>query len=393
MAVRDLWQELCSYDNLFRAYKKARKRKTTKSYVAHFEKDLKNNLLSLHTELLFHSYSPKPLVNFTIRDPKTRNTRKSTIFCVPEISNFCEISKSDFRDRVIHHALCNIIEPSFEKSFIFDSYANRIGKGTLKAVERFDYFKRKAGRNNTIPCYVLKADIRKYFDEIDHSVLIAAIKKKVRDKKVIWLIKKILKNCNPNSKGMPLGNLTSQFFANVYLNELDYFIKHKLKVKYYIRYVDDFVILHESSKQLEYYRSAANAFLRSHLALQLHPDKTRIIRLKNKLTFLGFRIFYHHRLLKKQNINKMKRKSEYLTCMFAGGQISYDTVYDFFEGWMAYAKNANTYKLRMKVAESLEQNFPSEISSKEINHLSKWGVRLSSPSRPIKDIIPTIQQL
>ena len=132
---RDLWQELCSCNNLELAYKKARKHKTTKDYVINFGKDLQNNLLLLRSELLFYCYNPKPLVNFIVRDPKTRR-----------------ISKSDFRDRVAHHALCNIIEPILEKSFIFDSYANRKGKGTLKALQRFDYFKRKVSKNNTSNC-------------------------------------------------------------------------------------------------------------------------------------------------------------------------------------------------------------------------------------------------
>ncbi len=176
--IRDLWGELCSYENLGLAYKKARKHKTTKDYVIKFEENLKENLLQLHSELIFHSYSPKPLVSFIIRDPKTR-----------------KISKSDFRDRVIHHALCNIIEPIFEKSFIYDSYANRKGKGPLKAVERFDYFKRKASRNNSRKCYVLKCDIRKYFDNVNHNILINVIRNRIKDKRILWLIRKILYNC------------------------------------------------------------------------------------------------------------------------------------------------------------------------------------------------------
>ena len=174
---RNLYPILCSYDNLFLAYRKARKRKTAKDYVINFEKDLQNNFLLLRSELLLHSYSPKPIVNFIVRDPKTR-----------------KISKSDFRDRVVHHALCNIIEPIFEKGFIFDSYANRKGKGTLKALQRFDYFKRKVSKNNTIKCFVLKADIKKYFESIDHEILMKIIKNKIKDNKVLWLISKILNN-------------------------------------------------------------------------------------------------------------------------------------------------------------------------------------------------------
>lgn len=175
---RDLWQELCSYNNLEIAYKKTRKHKTTKDYVINFEKDLENNILLLRSELLLHSYSPKPLVNFIVRDPKTR-----------------KISKSDFRDRVIHHALCNIIEPIFEKGFIYDSCANRKGKGTLKALQRFDFFKRKVSKNDTLKCYVLKADIKKYFESVNHEILFKIVKKKIKDKKVLWLIRKILNNC------------------------------------------------------------------------------------------------------------------------------------------------------------------------------------------------------
>jgi RNA-directed DNA polymerase len=200
---KDLWHELCSYDNLLLAFKRARKHKTTKDYVIQFERNLQDNIILLRTELLFYCYKPKSLISFIIRDPKTR-----------------KISKSDFRDRVIHHALCNIIEPIFEKRFINDSYANRIGKGTLNAIKRFDYFKKIVSKNNTVSCYVLKADIRKYFENVDHEILIRIIEKRIKDKKVIWLIRKILANSpyETKSKGMPLGNLTSQFFANVYLD-------------------------------------------------------------------------------------------------------------------------------------------------------------------------------
>ena len=176
MAVyRDLWKEMCSLSNLELAFKQARKHKTLKPYVIQFEKDLKSNLSLLRIELLLHSYKPKPLETFILRDPKTR-----------------KISKSDFRDRVIHHALCNVIEPLFEKSFISDSYANRIGKGTIKAIERFEHFKRKVTHNITTPAFVLKADVRHYFEEVDHAILLRILQKRIKDKRVMWLIRKIL---------------------------------------------------------------------------------------------------------------------------------------------------------------------------------------------------------
>ena len=353
---RDLWKELCSYGNLYLAYKKARKHKTTKHYVTDFEKALKDNILLLRFELLLHCYQPKPLVNFIIRDPKTR-----------------KISKSDFRDRVVHHALCNIIEPIFEKGFIYDSFANRIGKGALKALQRFDYFKRKVSRNNTMPCYVLKADIKKYFETVNHNVLIDTIKKKIKDNRIIWLIKKILNNYSGGDakKGMPLGNLTSQFFANVYLNEFDNFVKHKLKSKYYIRYVDDFVILHNCKNKLDEYKQNINQFLMEHLRIEIHADKSKIIRLKDRINFLGFGVFYYHKLLKKSNIRKMNTKFKILKEKYDKSFVDYDKIYGFFEGWFAYVKHANTYKQRKHIIGEIEKSFPNELSTKEINRMSK----------------------
>jgi len=174
--LNDIYEELYSYDNLEVAFQRARKGKTLKDYVINFEKDLQVNLQKLRIELLMHTYQPKPLKTFILRDPKTR-----------------KISKSDFRDRVIHHAICNLIEPTFDKIFIHDSFANRLGKGTLNAIKRFDTFKRKVSKNNTIKCYVLKADIKNYFDSVNHEILISILKKRIKDEKVIWLIQNTLK--------------------------------------------------------------------------------------------------------------------------------------------------------------------------------------------------------
>ena len=348
----NLFEELCSYENLKLAFKKARKGKTQKPYVIEFEKNLKDNLIELRTELLFHSYSPKPLKTFIIRDPKTR-----------------KISKSHFRDRIIHHALYNIIEPIFDKTFIYDSYANRIGKGTLAAIKRFDKFKSKIAQKG----FVLKADIKHYFEEVDHKILLNIIKRKIKDKKVIWLINKIL--CNHNSKiqgkGMPLGNLTSQFFANIYLNELDQFVKNKLKAKYYIRYVDDFVILHKNKKILEQYKDKINNFLREELLIELHPEKCKILPLNKGICFLGYRVFCYHKLLRKTNLRKMQNNLDNYKKFYDLKFVDYDEIYEYFQGWLAYAKSANTYKLRKRAGQKLQEYFPNEISSVEINRLIK----------------------
>lgn len=341
----NVYEELCSYKNLETAFNRARRGKTLKRYVIEFEEKLKENLLQLRNELLMQTYNPQPLKTFILRDPKTR-----------------KISKSAFKDRVVHHAICNIIEPVFDKRFIHDSFANRLRKGTLNAIKRFDYFKRKVSKNNTIKCYVLKADIKSYFDTVNHKILLQILSKKIKDERVIWLIRKILANHKGeyHNKGMPLGNLTSQFFANVYLNELDQFIKHKLRAKYYIRYVDDFVMFHQSRKVLQEYKEEIDCFLRDNLDLRLHPDKSQVLKLEKGISFLGFRVFYHHKLLVKKNMRKFEKKMEQMKHLYREGKIEREKVIEKFEGWLAYASHANTYKYRKRMTSKFNLSFPTK---------------------------------
>jgi retron-type reverse transcriptase len=268
----NLFSQIISIKNLILAWRKARKGKTKKDYVIEFEQNTLGNLLKLHEELKNETYKPELLRIFILRDPKTR-----------------KISKANFRDRVIHHALVRVLEPIFENGFIYDSCTNQKGKGNLFALKRFEEFKRKVSRNgkvngwfnsNQIKGYVLKADVRHYFQEVNHEILLKIISIKIKDERVLELIGKILVNGQEKEGiGMPLGNLTSQFFANIYLNELDYFVKHKLKAKYYLRYVDDFMILHENKEQLEIWKEEIQRFLQDNLKLELHPEKSKIIPL------------------------------------------------------------------------------------------------------------------
>jgi len=180
---KNLYDKIISFGNLFLAWRNARKGKTKKDYVIEFEKDLIKNLLDLYEELKNQTYKPKPLINFILRDPKTR-----------------KISKSDFRDRIVHHALVRIIEPIFDKGFIYDSCANRKNKGSLLSLNRFEKFKRQVTQNNSRIAFCLKADIKHYFEEVHHDILLNIISRRIKDKKVIWLIKQILAN-------LPLGKL------------------------------------------------------------------------------------------------------------------------------------------------------------------------------------------
>ncbi len=354
----NLYPILCSHGNLELAWKKARKRKTTKDYVLEFESDLENNLKQLQHELETFAYLPAPLTVFIVRDPKTR-----------------KISASHFRDRVVHHALCNIIEPILSKSFIYDSFANQKGKGAHKAIRRFEYFMRKVVGKCILPevtggqrklfvqaataGYVLKADIRHYFDTVDQDILLSIIERKIKDPNVVWLIKTIL--CNHKTgipgKGMPIGNLTSQFFANVYLNELDRFVKRELKAKYYIRYVDDFVILDNDKNVLIGVQAKIVNFLRLNLNVELHPEKTRIEKIGNGITFLGFRIFPNHRLLKKSNSRRIWKRLDKFKERYGHKELRREQVKLSLEGWLAYAGFADTYKFRKKILKRYYQLF------------------------------------
>jgi len=316
---KNLYPKIYSLENLIIAWRKAKKGKTKKSYVKLFEANLIENLLQLHAELKNQSYTPKELVTFILRDPKTR-----------------KISKSDFRDRIIHHAIVNVLELIFDKTFIYDSCANRRAKGNLFAIKRFDKFKMKTTNNLNSEAFCLKADIKHYFQEVDNNILLEIIRKKIKDERTIWLIKQIISNktfSKETPKGMPLGNLTSQFFANIYLNELDYFVKHKLKAKYYIRYVDDFVILHKSKKQLVTWKEEINYFLKNNLKLELHKDKSTVFSLSRGVDFVGFRNFYHFKLLRKRNIRNIENKIK----QYNQGLILEDKILEIFQGWQAYA--------------------------------------------------------
>lgn len=333
---KNLWKKLTSFSNLLKAWRKARLGKTQKVYVKEFEKDIIGELFKLQSELENQNYSPQLMKTFILRDPKTR-----------------KISKSHFRDRIIHHAICNIIEPIFDKTFIFDNCANRKGKGGLFALNQFNKYWRKVTNNLTSKGYCLKADIKHYFQNIEHEVLLNIIKRKINDKKLERLIQVVLgreAKSLDDSKGIPLGNLTSQFFANVYLNELDQFAKHKLKSKYYIRYVDDFILLHSSKEQLREWKKEIIIFLNEKLKLELHPDKSKIINLSRGIDFVGFRNFYYYRLLRKRNIMNIQRKiDDFHKC-----KISKEKFEEIWQGWSAYAIWSNCYSLKKKLAKSFK---------------------------------------
>ena len=345
-----LWKEFCTLTNLYNAYDKAKKGRTNRCYVAEFEKDERRNLITLFHEVYSGTYCPRPLKRFVLRDPKTR-----------------VISVSDFRDRIVHHMLINVLQPIFEPQFVYDSYANRINKGTTAAIKRAQAFIRKTTKNNklrlrknssSVRGYCLKCDIKSYFDTIDHAILVGLIRKRVPDSRVLDLITVILKNHESKTcgQGMPLGNWTSQFFANVYLNKLDQYVKHELKAKHYIRYVDDFIIFSRDARELQQLKVVIDEFLQSKLMITLHPNKCSIIPLHRGVPFLGFRVFPYHVLVQRRNLRKLAKRTENHLTEFNANFILKEVVIDSFNGWCAYAMNADTHYLRSRLRVDLESS-------------------------------------
>lgn len=293
-----LFDNFCSTDNLFLAWKKFCRGKRAKPDVMRYKHFLEKNIFALQDELKCGAYCHGAYQPFTVFDPKQRRIHKA---CV--------------RDRIVHQAVVNIIEPFFEKNFIFDSYSCRAGKGTHAAMRRLRAFLRRASRNDSRTIYALKCDIKKFFASVDHEILLSFIKRHIGDERLLSLVSKIINSFSSSpGKGIPLGNLTSQLFANIYLHELDRYVKFVLQEKFYLRYCDDFIILGASQTSLAILAEKINVFLKEILSLRLHTDKVNISTWRQGIDFLGYvllpgcvvlRTKTRRRMLSRVNINNL----------------------------------------------------------------------------------------
>ena len=271
------YEQFVSLENLFGAWREFRRGKRHRRDVQIFEFELEDNIFALWRELLSKTYRHGSYESFQITDPKSRKIHKATV-----------------RDRVVHQALFRILFPVFDKQFITDSYSCRKKKGTHRAVRRLQTFCNKASANNTRDVYVLKCDVRKYFDSVDHHRLMLMAKRVIKDQGVLGLMGEVLQSLDRiKCVALPLGNVTSQLFANLYLNQLDRFIKHTVRGKYYIRYCDDFVIIQNSLKAAESLIPPIKIFLEKYLALSLHPQKINIRTYRQGVDFLGYVVRPH----------------------------------------------------------------------------------------------------
>jgi hypothetical protein len=337
---KNLYPQICTFENLYLAFRAAAKGKRGKTDVAAFERDLEPNLFDLQEELIGQTYRPAAYFHFPIRDPKPRI-----------------ISAAPFRDRVVHHALVRVIEPIFECRFIYDSYACRVGKGTHRAIDRCQHFARRFR-------YVLQCDLIHFFPSIDHAILHDILARLIADARTMWLVDQIIDSGRdvPNRypptyfsgddlfaanrpRGLPIGNLTSQFWANCYVDPLDQFIKRELKCRGYVRYVDDLLLFAGDKRTLWRWKAAVVDFL-TELRLCLHDRESTVYPVTNGIPFLGFRIYPDKRLLKRRNGVAFARRFRALRAALAAGDVTHDQLRQSLQGWLAHASHGDTEGLR-----------------------------------------------
>lgn len=322
-----------------------------------FNFTLEEELLTLQSELYTHTYQPGKYRTFEIWDPKPRL-----------------ISAAPYRDRVVHHALCNIIVPLLEANLIGDTYANRIGYGTHRALKRFTHF----ARNQR---YCLQCDIQKYFPSIDHEILKALIRRAIKCPDTLWLIETIIDNGNEQltvteyfpgddlltpvqrRKGLPIGNLTSQFFANLYLSPFDHFVKRELKLKNYLRYVDDFAAFSDDQQELADAKLAMEEYLAT-LRLKMHPIKSQLFETCHGANFVGFRILPNRIRVRNDNLRRARRRMQQLKREYEAGKISLKHLVQRLQSWEAHLMHGDTHRLRRKVFEAYVFRRKDEVEAR-----------------------------
>lgn len=331
---RDLFGSIISPESLFSAWDVFKKGKQSKLDVQRFGWNLEENIFKLHRDLKDKIYKHGDYQGFYISDPKQRHIHKATV-----------------RDRIFHHAVFATLNPIFEPTFISNSFSCRIGKGTHKGIDVLDKTLRQISSNSFKPCFALKCDIKKFFETINHSILLSIIRKRIKDADAMCLLEEIIESFISQystifeRKGLPIGNLTSQLFANIYLNEFDQFVKHNLKIKHYIRYTDDFVIVAKDKLYLKNLIKSIHSFLSDKLALELHPKKVTIRKSHQGIDFLGYIILPHHRLLRTKTRQRIFRKLRERIEGYKNGTITRQTLEQSLQSYLGVLSHADAYKL------------------------------------------------
>lgn len=338
----NLYSEIISTKNLFLAWQVFRRDKRRKQDVMEFEWRLEENIFDLHRNLAEKRYRHGPYTGFYITDPKRRHIHKAIV-----------------RDRVLHHAIYNKLYMLFDPTFIATSFSCRVNKGTHKGVMWLRDVVRRVSLNYTKPCYVLKCDIKKFFDSVDHVVLLDILHRRIKDKDVMLLLREIIGSYGSEHsnlferKGVPIGNLTSQLFANIYMNEFDLFVKHHLRVKYYARYTDDFVIVSHDKNVLTNLLPMIAEFLQETLYLSLHPNKVTLHKVHNGVDYLGYVVLPHFVVPRTKTRKRMYRGLKRRVKEYKRGDTEEATPKQSLQSYLGTLSHADAHE----VGENLKNHF------------------------------------
>lgn len=341
--IKNCFYENLTFDKMLAAHNRAKNHKTSKNEVIRFEMNLENNITNLLNSIRNKTYHVGEYRSFIITEPKPR-----------------EIQSLPYRDRIVHQWYVEeFIKPYILPKFIKDTYACIPERGTHHAVDTIQHYMQIKRRNN-LDYWILKCDIRKYFYSIDKDILFTLMHKYIRDKELLLFTKKLIYENRENSTiGIPIGNYTSQFFANIYLHELDMFVKHQLHVKHYVRYMDDFILLLDSKEECKTTKKIIEDFLHEHLHLELN-DKSRYYPNRMGVNFCGYRIWPTHRLLRTSSKRKIKHKIRKWNKLWRENRLDYDLVIPTLNSWFGHLSHCNSYHFKQKIlqkAEFLYDNF------------------------------------
>ena len=328
---------MTSLEHLFKNWDEFRRGKRKRKDIQIFERHLEDNIFQLQEELTTLQYQPDPYHHFYISDPKQRH-----------------ISKASVIDRLVHQAVYDVLVPIFDHKFIFHSLSSRKGKGTHLGIAQLRRMIRKVSASGKKPCFALKMDIRKFFDSISHEILKILIQKHIEDENALTVIHRIIDSFKVREEthgcvGIPLGNVTSQLFANIYLHELDNFIKQQLKERYYLRYCDDFIILSQDKLHLKALIVSIQEFLTKNLHLDLHPKKVTIRKLSQGIDFVGYVLFERYTLLRSRTKQRMKRRLQAAHADYLDDKITADSLDQRVQSYLGILSHANQHTLSQAI--------------------------------------------
>jgi len=329
----NLFNEMTSLEHLFKCWEQFRQGKRKREDIQHFERHLEDNIFRLHHDLTTFQYQHDSYHHFYVTDPKQRHISKATV-----------------RDRVVHQMVYDVLTNVFDHKFIFHSLSSRLGKGTHIVVTQLHQMIRKVSVNGTRPCYALKMDIKRFFDSVDHQILKKLLRKNIQDEKTVKIVDAIIdsfrvKNGLSGDAGIPLGNVTSQIFANLYLHELDDFIKQTLRERFYLRYCDDFIILSRDKNHLQSLIVTIRTFLSTQLKLELHPKKVIIRKLNQGIDFVGYILFLKHILVRTRTKQRMKKRLQEVYECFLNCTIDASSMDQKLQSYLGILLHANQHGL------------------------------------------------